>query len=858
MINDLDKSKEELLAELVALRSQVTELQQAQSASRKDVPEKSPDQNSLLAEQSERELALQFQEYAIALQAVNEDLLAEVVDRHQAEQALQRAKEQLQAVLEAVPGNVSWISDDLRYLGVNTHLAGTFGLPAEAFVGQDVGFLHASEEFKAFAREFFASPAKDASREVPTLVNGELRYYLVAMQKYNRGKAAFAVGIDVSDRHRALDAARAAEAKYRGIFENAVEGIFQTTPDGQYLSANPALARIYGYDSPEELIANLTSIQQQLYVNPNRRLEFIQMLQENDAVLGFESQVYRKDGSLIWISENARAVRDGAGNLLYYEGIVEDITAQKQAKDALNRAKEELERRVEERTSALRELNRRLMEEINEKQRMEVALRNSEVELRALFAAMTDIITVFDAQGRYQKVVTTNSNLLYKPNVERVGKTVYEILPLNLAKLVLSHIQQVLKTGQSLSIEYSLPISDPEHLSQEEARTGLRERWFSANVSPLPDNSVIWVARDITQRKLAEEALRQSEAKERERSQQLATALKDLQQTQAKLVQSEKMSSLGQLVAGIAHEINNPVSFIYGNLVYATQYTEDLLMLLQVYQQAIPNPSTDLQNEIQRVDVNFIMADLPKLMNSMRIGSERICQIVRSLQNFARHDQADLKAVDIHDGIDSTLLILQHRLKANGQRPAINIVKHYGELPPVRCFAGQLNQVFMNILSNAIDALESQLMPDPRSLSSGANGHGSNGHGSNGHHPNGHGSLATPENSPESWETAPMQITIETWAIAPDCVQITIADNGPGMTDAVQRRIFDPFFTTKEVGKGTGLGMSISHQIVVERHQGTITCESAPGEGAKFVIELPVNPFKAEHLEVSVAASDVT
>lgn len=814
-MNDHNKNRNELLQELMALRQQVAELE-ALMGDRQQV--------EAVLQEAKSDLEREVEERTIALKASNEQLVTEIAERNQIEQKLRAAKDQLQVALDAVPGIVSWIGSDLCYLGVNRHLADMYGLPPDAFIGQDIGFLHSSLEFKTFVKAFFDSPVNDALQEISALVNGVTRYYLITMQKYDQDRAAFAVGIDITDRYQATEALRKAESKYRSIFENAVEGIFQTTPEGQYLSANPSLARMYGYDSPAELMASLTSIQQQLYVDPRRRSEFVHLLHKHDAVSNFESQVYRKDGSLIWISENARTVRDSNGKVLYYEGTVEDITERKQVEETLQRINEQLESRVEERTAALRELNRRLVVEIGERQRVEVALRNSEIELRALFAAMTDIIHVFDSQGRYLKVIATNSELLYKPEVERVGKTVYEVLPLKLANLFLSHIQQALKTGKTVTLEYSLPISNansenapelPGDSNSEDSNLDTQERWFTANVSPLLDNSVIWVARDITQRKQSEEALRQSEIKERERSQQLAQTLKELQQTQTQLVQSEKMSSLGQLVAGVAHEINNPVNFIYGNLAYATRYTQGLLELLQLYQEVTPNPDPTLAAKMEAIDLNFIMADLPRLMASMRVGAERIREIVRSLQSFSRIDEADLKFVDIHEGIDSTLMILRHRLKAEGNCPAVELIKEYGQLPPVKCYAGQLNQVFMNILSNAIDALESKYR----------NQNGKVGH--NPTPPTPHSPLPTP------W------IKIRTEALAPDRIVISISDNGPGMSKAIQQQVFDPFFTTKEVGKGTGLGMSISHQIVVERHGGRIYCFSEPEQGAEFVIELP-------------------
>ncbi|MEH2237169.1 GAF domain-containing sensor histidine kinase [Nostoc sp.] len=284
----------------------------------------------------------------------------------------------------------------------------------------------------------------------------------------------------------------------------------------------------------------------------------------------------------------------------------------------------------------------------------------------------------------------------------------------------------------------------------------------------------------------------------------LQQALNELQLAQTQLIQSEKMSSLGQLIAGVAHEINNPVNFICGNLKYVAEYANDLLHLVQEYQKFLPVAPLELESELDKIDLEFIMEDLPKLLNSMKVGTDRIVEIVQSLKNFSRHDEAEMKAVNIHDGIDGTLMILHHRLKADACRPAIEIMKDYGKFPLIECYPGQLNQVFMNILANAIDALEEGMV-----------------------------------NKKISPPTA--QITIRTEILDNQFVVIRIADNGPGMKEDVIRRIYDPFFTTKEIGKGTGLGMAISYQIIVNRHRGFLKCRSAPGEGTEFWIQIPMN-----------------
>jgi len=334
--------------------------------------------------------------------------------------------------------------------------------------------------------------------------------------------------------------------------------------------------------------------------------------------------------------------------------------------------------------------------------------------------------------------------------------------------------------------------------------------WNALSVSPVRDKTgklthFIGVQRDITDRKQAEEALQNSEAQSREQSSQLAAALDELQSTHSQLIQSEKMSSLGLLIAGVAHEINNPVSFIHGNLTYLKDYTQDLLHLLKLYQQHYPNPVPDIQQETEKNELDFLAEDLPKILSSMSIGVERICQIVQSLRNFSRHDDSQMKPMNLHEGIDSTLLILNHRLKGNGEMPPIEIIKQYGNLPPVECFSGPINQVFMNILSNAIDALD-----DPNS-----------------------------QLTFEEMSENPSQIKISTEVVG-NFVEIKIYDNGPGITEEVKQRIFDTFFTTKPIGKGTGMGLSISYQIIVERHEGKLYCTSELGKGTEFTVKMPI------------------
>ncbi|MBD2256468.1 ATP-binding protein [Pseudanabaena sp. FACHB-2040] len=310
---------------------------------------------------------------------------------------------------------------------------------------------------------------------------------------------------------------------------------------------------------------------------------------------------------------------------------------------------------------------------------------------------------------------------------------------------------------------------------------------------------------EIAVRQQTERFLKQSQCELKTQAHQLQGTLDQLKQTQTHLVQSEKISALGLLVAGIAHEINNPVNFISGNIDYGIRYANDLLDLVRLYQAEYPHPPATIQETIDEIELEHLAEDLPKLMASMKVGTQRIREIITSLKNFSRTDSHKKKLTDLHEGIQGALMILRHRLKAQPNRPEIELRQVYEDLPPVMCNIGQLNQVFMNLISNAVDALDEA-------------------HAS--------GKL-----------TAPPTITLHVTRLEGDWVSIVVKDNGPGIDSDIQAHIFESFFTTKALGKGTGLGLSISHQIVTQAHQGRLVCYSAPGEGTEFHIELPCQPL---------------
>lgn len=419
-----------------------------------------------------------------------------------------------------------------------------------------------------------------------------------------------------------------------------------------------------------------------------------------------------------------------------------------------------------------------------------------------------------DIQTIFQTTITAVRKLL---GVERIA--IYRFNPDWSGRFVADSIveetltmPQVL-TSTPLSIQPDNLETVPRHetfvpISQGETLWGLLVAYQPSHARVWQPEETSLLAQVGTQLGIA---LQQAELLQQTQRQtvELKQALKDLKQTQAQLIQGEKMAGLGQLVAGVAHEINNPMNFIAGNLVHVEEYAKRLMRSTALYQYQYPQVSSELRTDLEKLDLDFVLEDMPKTINSMKVGADRIRQIVLSLRNFSRLDEAEVKSVDLNEGIDSTLLILGHRLRGSSEGLPIKIVKRYGILPLISCHPAQLNQVFMNLIGNAIDALSTNRMR---------------------------------ANAPNIEQNAEIQIVTE---VMNSNVIVRILDNGVGIPEHVRLRIFDPFFTTKEVGKGTGLGLSISYQIVVDKHQGAIACNTRSIGGTEFVITLPIGGSKS-------------
>lgn len=668
------------------------------------------------------------------------------------------SQQRLQLVMDNIPQLIFWKDRDSVYQGCNQNGARVVGVDSpDAIVGwTDYDMPWTTEQadwYRECDQRVMATGIADLHIIEPQRQANNKQAWLDTNKIPLRDEQGNAIGIlvtieDITDRKAAEEALIASEARFRSIVENANDTIVMLTPQGEMSYTSPRWLEMFGYTPQEALYQNFEQ-----FIHPDD-LPFCLGIFSRVATgaadaITLEYRAIHRDGSCRWHTTNLSSIKDAVGQVQHCIAIVRDVTDRRQAEDALQR---------------------------------------KEQFLRSIYHGVEHPIFVVDVLGDRFCYVDWNRAAEKASGIaaeQIIGKTPEQVYGAGVGQIGQQRLIDCFKTGQPFTYE--------EWQMQDGEMT-----WWQTTLNPLRNEQdkiyqIVGTTFNVTERKLAEAQLQQQ-------ANDLQLAMQELQQTQMQMIQSEKMSSLGQLVAGVAHEINNPVNFISGNLSHANGYTQDLLELVQLYATHYPEPAAEIAAAIESIELDFLVEDLPKLLSSMWIGAERIQTIVASLRSFSRMDEAEMKAISVHEGIDSTLMILQSRLKAKGSQPQIQVIKQYGELPLVECYAGQLNQVFMNILTNAIDALEEQAEQDAQF-------------------------------SP--------QITIRTeQQVDQICVQI--ADNGAGMSEAVRQRLFDPFFTTKPVGKGTGMGLSISYQIITKKHGGSLCCASAPGQGTLFSVIVPI------------------
>ena len=706
--------------------------------------------------------------------------LGAAIARHQAEVKLRESQQFLQLVMDNIPQFVFWKDCNSVYLGCNREFARVAGVQEPKNI---IGLNDYDLPWKPSESHWF----REWDRRV--MSNGIPQLNIIEPQQHADGKQSWLntnkiplrdtqgniVGIlgtyeDITERKQAEESLRLIQF----ALDRVQDSVFLVEPDASFFYVNEAACRNLGYSREELLNMTVFDVDVDFILSPDHWSSHWNQVKQQ-YFLNLESIHRHKNGKEFPVSICINYLK--FNDKEYSCTIARDITERKHAEIILKKLNEELEFRVEKRTE-------QLLHAKAEQQKL-IALIEHSNDLIAIISPKNELLYMNTASCKFFGLKDLNEVKTKKIEEFHPPATweylVQEVIPTLLqsgswqGELLFKHCS----TGEIIEIESSIFVIRDE-------QTG--EHLYTAGIS-----------RDIRSRK-------QVEIKLKQQAQELEKSLLELQRTQAQLIHSEKMSSLGQMVAGIAHEINNPVSFVYGNLNPASRYFQDLLRLVELYQQYYPHPPQAIQEEIENIELDFLKQDLTKLLDSMKEGTRRIKEIVISLRNFSRLDESEFKKVNIHDGIDSTLMILQNRLKAKPNRPEIAIAKQYGTLPLVDCYPSQLNQVFMNILSNAIDALDEYTE-----------------------------TLCTTQ-----IKTHSSCIHIYTETTPENHVAIRIADNGPGIARDIQARLFEPFFTTKNIGNGTGLGLSISYQIIVEKHGGRLSCQSHPGQGTEFLIEIPI------------------
>ncbi|MBW4683210.1 MAG: PAS domain S-box protein [Microcoleus vaginatus WJT46-NPBG5] len=742
-------------------------------------------------------------------------LRQEIRKSKRAQKHLRQREERLRSYLELSAIGIAITSPEKGWLEVNDSLCKIFGYSRSELMQKSWESLTHPEDLLANLTQFNRALAGDIDsysidqRFIRS--NGQAIHANISVRcvRQSDGSIDYFVTLvqDTTERVQTLEAQRQSEARLNLALKAARMGVWDWDIASGQVTFSDSMEALFGLP-PNSFAGTYYAFLNLIHPEDRSRMMLaLACAVEAGHEYNIENRIIWPNGTVRWVAGSGKVLRDSAGNPVRMIGTVTDITARKQATESLTQANEELEMKVEARTAAFRHAIGQLHGEIAERKRVGEQLRKSQEMLQQVMDNIPQLIAWKDANSVYLGCNRSMARVVGLSSPEDIiGKTDSD-LPWKLEEA------NFLREGELRVMHTDTP---EYHIIESHLQADGNQVWLDKNRIPLHDGvgnvvGILVTSEDITERASAEDALRKSEAQLRQQATQLEATLRQLQKTQTQLIQTEKMSSLGQLVAGVAHEINNPINFIYGNIEYASQYIQQLLEVVHLYEECYPTPMPAIQAKAEDIDLDFVTEDLPKVLNSMRIGADRIRAIVLSLRNFSRLDEAEKKRVDIHAGIDSTLLILQHRLKAKTATEGIEIIKEYGNLPLVDCYAGQLNQVFMNLLSNAIDAIESQ--PAPRIIT-----------------------IRTSINS------EPFRLNSDIEQSTQDITSaiIRICDNGPGMTQEVQARLFDPFFTTKPVGKGTGLGLTIAYQIIVEKHGGRLICNSAPAQGTEFIIEIPL------------------